>query len=429
MNFYHYYGYPVINHCINGEDTVNYDGMCKYTGRRENGMKIGKGILETELFKLEVKIKKGQIHKCIKVLRYPHKTNQPLRLVNLPPLKITKVGMNYQEEYSNSDIFCFTFARDKQLFDGKAYPLTHFKSYLLDDYKVYVAKLNDSKSCKRSIVEFRSDFTSFYGYCMNFTPNGSCKILNRNIIFKGDIKGSYFKGPCIVKYPEYKITFDTYLGKINFPVKVFIKCLKTELLLTQSKSNSLLDIKSEKKSQISLNQLREIEHSIKESCTFLKNFATQKFLSMTVKFLSYLFVIDTNWQEFEQKIENLSNDFEFFVDKNSVLAGNNEKCFKRFKGNERYEGKIVNGKFEGFGKYFYADGSVYVGEFKNNLRNGLGNFKFKDGRMYRGHWVDDLMHGKGSMVNGKIKVKGIWKKNQMKSGDVCYVYALKDRLE
>ena len=42
------------------------------------------------------------------------------------------------------------------------------------------------------------------------------------------------------------------------------------------------------------------------------------------------------------------------------------------------------GKKEGFGKYTWADGSVYEGEWLDNRINGSGVYIWKDGRKYYG---------------------------------------------
>lgn len=122
--------------------------------------------------------------------------------------------------------------------------------------------------------------------------------------------------------------------------------------------------------------------SINQSCEILKKLIFQIFYTLGKGIISHLFAVDSNWKLFEQKIKDKSNFFKCFIEEKSKIKENDEKILKIFGNNERYEGGIAKGKLCGIGKYFYADGSVYIGEFKNNLRNGLGNFRFSDGRIY-----------------------------------------------
>ena len=41
-----------------------------------------------------------------------------------------------------------------------------------------------------------------------------------------------------------------------------------------------------------------------------------------------------------------------------------------------YNGKVINGKREGFGIYKYFNGDVYEGYWKNDRKNGKGKFVY-----------------------------------------------------
>ncbi len=59
---------------------------------------------------------------------------------------------------------------------------------------------------------------------------------------------------------------------------------------------------------------------------------------------------------------------------------------------DQYEGKYVNDKFEGKGKYTYITGNYYIGEFKKGKRNGKGKLYSKNGELIsEGNWVDDKL--------------------------------------
>ena len=74
---------------------------------------------------------------------------------------------------------------------------------------------------------------------------------------------------------------------------------------------------------------------------------------------------------------------------------------------EVYEGPLVDGLREGFGKLTYRDGSVYEGEFANNLPSGNDEtMVFADGRTYQGTFIAGLMQGYGTLEwpNGDVYV-------------------------
>jgi hypothetical protein len=52
---------------------------------------------------------------------------------------------------------------------------------------------------------------------------------------------------------------------------------------------------------------------------------------------------------------------------------------------------------DGYGSYYYSDGSVYDGFFKNSLRHGPGIITFSGGGSYTGNWVNGNREGYGMM--------------------------------
>lgn len=62
----------------------------------------------------------------------------------------------------------------------------------------------------------------------------------------------------------------------------------------------------------------------------------------------------------------------------------------------------------GFGKFYYNEGSVYEGHWKDNLMNGKGNLYYSNGKLaYEGDWRMDEFHGFGKVYNeDQLEVKG-----------------------
>ena len=58
-----------------------------------------------------------------------------------------------------------------------------------------------------------------------------------------------------------------------------------------------------------------------------------------------------------------------------------------FSNGEIYEGSIVNGKKEGFGKFTSKSGSIFLGHFKNNMKHGkISEFIF-NGIINEGNFI------------------------------------------
>ena len=58
---------------------------------------------------------------------------------------------------------------------------------------------------------------------------------------------------------------------------------------------------------------------------------------------------------------------------------------------DRYIGEWKDGKREGYGKFFYSNGSIYEGYWKNNKKEGYGIFTFQDRTKYIGNFKEDIM--------------------------------------
>ena len=57
--------------------------------------------------------------------------------------------------------------------------------------------------------------------------------------------------------------------------------------------------------------------------------------------------------------------------------------------NDKYEGEYNNGKRNGEGTCYFANGDIYIGQFKNNHMHGKGIYKHTDGTTDEGFWEDD----------------------------------------
>ena len=82
-----------------------------------------------------------------------------------------------------------------------------------------------------------------------------------------------------------------------------------------------------------------------------------------------------------------------------------------------YEGNFLNNEFSGNGLMYYADNSKYVGEFKNEYFEGMGKFYYPNGDRFEGVYKKGKKNGAGVLyfANGG-KIMGEWKNDEFISG-------------
>ena len=50
-----------------------------------------------------------------------------------------------------------------------------------------------------------------------------------------------------------------------------------------------------------------------------------------------------------------------------------------------------------------------IGLFENGVCNKHGKKIYPDGRVYIGEFLNDVENGKGILIDGDVKVKGVWR--------------------
>lgn len=80
-----------------------------------------------------------------------------------------------------------------------------------------------------------------------------------------------------------------------------------------------------------------------------------------------------------------------------------------FKQGNRYEGRLLNCRMHGEGKFHWADGSVYEGEFSLGKMTGKGKLYWPDGSWYEGELRRGYRHGRGLYVLAPTFYAGYWK--------------------
>lgn len=83
----------------------------------------------------------------------------------------------------------------------------------------------------------------------------------------------------------------------------------------------------------------------------------------------------------------------------------------------RYCGEWKDDRRDGFGTYYWCNGSLYAGEWKNDKREGFGTRTWPNGNKYVGEYKNHKRHGEGGFTfsNGSI-FKGTFEDNKFVRG-------------
>jgi hypothetical protein len=87
---------------------------------------------------------------------------------------------------------------------------------------------------------------------------------------------------------------------------------------------------------------------------------------------------------------------------------------KEIRKDSNYNGKFLNGLYEGLGKIVFSDKSSYSGEFSKGERNGYGEYLWNDGSKFAGYWKNSKFDGLGKYIDSHGNCfEGGWKENRM----------------
>ena len=152
-------------------------------------------------------------------------------------------------------------------------------------------------------------------------------------------------------------------------------------------------------------------------------------------FIGPIFNFFKNFDELKKENKNTKNktdgidkiDNDFTIDDLTDLITNAntsiEKELESFDNIEgQSDGKFINGKLEGSGKFIWENGCYYIGQFKNGKKNGKGIIYYKKGNiMYDGDFLNDKKEGNGKLIlkNGQYYI-GQFKKGKKHGKGIDY---------
>lgn len=84
---------------------------------------------------------------------------------------------------------------------------------------------------------------------------------------------------------------------------------------------------------------------------------------------------------------------------------------------EKYDGSYVNGKQEGYGKYYYANGSRFEGSYFGGKQQGSGTVYYNNNSKFVGTWVNGAKNGTGMRIrsDGIKQIEQVWKNGALVS--------------
>jgi hypothetical protein len=62
-----------------------------------------------------------------------------------------------------------------------------------------------------------------------------------------------------------------------------------------------------------------------------------------------------------------------------------------------WEGELLEGVPDGFGKATFPSGDIFEGTYSNGRRHGKGKYTFANGAYYEGDYADNVKEGQGTM--------------------------------
>lgn len=135
---------------------------------------------------------------------------------------------------------------------------------------------------------------------------------------------------------------------------------------------------------------------------------------VVLSWVVFLVVMDSDDEMVEEVVEG-------YLDDDGLLYG---FCIVIYFFIDRFEGNFVYGEKNGWGKFFFFDGSILEGYYVDDVLQGQGVYIYEDGGVFQGMYVDGELNGlvQEYDIDGRLIFKGQYKDNICYG--VCWIYYL-----
>jgi antitoxin component YwqK of YwqJK toxin-antitoxin module len=123
-------------------------------------------------------------------------------------------------------------------------------------------------------------------------------------------------------------------------------------------------------------------------------------------------VLEDDFSDSDDEITELYTAYGNYTGEKNSHGKPHGKGILAEKGQKIYEGNFQDGKFSGFGIFYFKDGNIrYQGNWVSGKNSGKGINYFHNGsKEYEGDWLANQSHGFGKQYykNGEPKYVGNW---------------------
>lgn len=414
-----------ITKVFSGELVLRAGDEFSYNGGWKNGKRHGNGIIRNNKLEIEIKFFEGvpikirKIHKKIDA----SKTLEPYQNSEIIILGLSKPKCNKIPNQSDMDFqqfYYFIRAKNKIAFNGKVFKLTSELQWSFSDNYILVSDANikfiedfDTYNQSQSFTCISCGEYSYMGQTIDFIPNGKGSIIiNGNYKISGNFRHGMFNGLQRIK-KKNKFDLEAYFDGMDLPSEIKLRN-KQNFFFNQNHYHSIeeriFNINLYELNNIMIQEFRSIKYYLEQGIdsivylkSIIKNISVNK---LSIGPLKNKPVVVT------RKVTRVQLKCGIYVGEiiNSKLNGKGKLFFNN---KDVYFGQFEDNKIQGFGTYYYKDGTIYTGEFVNGKRHGIGNLIDPNKNKYQGQWSDNKMHGKGIYTTSYFTIEGNWFENSL----------------
>lgn len=262
----------------------------------------------------------------------------------------------------------------------------------------YIGDVYDNKlNCESGMYDFKGDNSVFYkGTILNGLRDGKGEYINKNknINYYGEWKKGLKDGNGVMKIENDKFNYEGEWknGQMHgygiCKWKIENKCMdKDNNTKTFEKGKNISNKKLSSKNNVSISKKKIDDSKIVNNKLIVNNGSKQQSKTNMI-------TINTNkYNKYDGYFYNnklQGKGYMTWYDLNQKFIGNWFNSLRQDFGVQVWYG------LRGDNKYLK---NRYIGEWNNDKKNGYGIFFYSDGSKYEGEWLNDMKHGIGYLIN------------------------------